>query len=123
MWQVLIPVDLRDDISSPKTSHRLGCKVASILATVPTGTEAAIPRLWATRHRIDEVKASADPVVAYGAATIIMTLLPQSLGSAVLESITNKVRSYEGHIKYSCRIQIRHISYVVHVKNSDFFQC
>ena len=89
--QVVIPVDLRNDIASPKSSNKLGCKVASILATVPAGMESAIPRLWATRHRLEEVKASADPVVAYGATTVLMNLLPQSLGSSVLDSITNKV--------------------------------
>ncbi|CAL8120121.1 unnamed protein product [Orchesella dallaii] len=88
--QVVIPVDLRNDITSPKQSTRLGCKVASVLATVPSGTESAIPRLWATRHRLEELKASADSVVAYGATAILMNILPHRLAIPILESITNK---------------------------------
>ncbi|ODN04199.1 putative diacylglycerol O-acyltransferase tgs3 [Orchesella cincta] len=89
--QVVIPVDLRNDIASPKQSTRLGCKVASVLATVPSGMESAIPRLWATRHRLEELKASADSVVAYGATAILMNILPHRLAIPILESITNKV--------------------------------
>jgi len=87
----VIPVDLRNDITSPKQSTRLGCKVASVLATVPSGMESAIPRLWATRHRLEELKASADSVVAYGATAILMNILPHRLAIPILESITNKV--------------------------------
>ncbi|CAG7728548.1 unnamed protein product [Allacma fusca] len=88
--KVVIPVDLRNDIASPKTSTKLGCKVASVLATIPSGIEAAIPRLWSTRHRMDELKASADPVVAYGATAVLMNILPHRLGTSVLDSLTNK---------------------------------
>jgi hypothetical protein len=90
-FQAVIPVDLRNDIASPKTSTKLGCKIASVLATIPTGIESAIPRLWTTRHRLDELKASADPVVAYEATTVLMNLFPHQIGVKILESITNKV--------------------------------
>lgn len=85
-------MDLRNDIASPKQSSRLGCKVSSVLATVPSGIESAIPRLWATRHRLDELKASADSVVAYGATTILMNMLPHRIAIPILENIVNKVR-------------------------------
>lgn len=88
---MVIPVDLRNDITSPKSSTKLGCKVASVLTTIPSGMEAAIPRLWATRHRLDELKASADPVVAYGATTVLMNLLPHQIGVCVFDNITDKV--------------------------------
>jgi hypothetical protein len=91
LLQVVIPVDLRNDISAPKVSKRLGCKVASILAAIPSGIEASIPRLWATRQRLDEVKASADPVVAYGATSVLINILPQKLGALALNNITDKV--------------------------------
>ena len=84
-------MDLRNDIASPKSSSKLGCKVALVLTSVPSGIEAAIPRLWSTRHRLDELKASADPVVVYGTTAVIMNILPHSLATSVLESMTNKV--------------------------------
>ena len=89
----MIPVDLRNDIASPKSSTKLGCKVASVLAKLPSGTESAIPRLWSTRHRLDELKASADPVVAYGTTGILMNILPHRLAKSVLDSLQNKVRT------------------------------
>lgn len=88
---MVIPVDLRNDIASPKHSNRLGCKVSSVLAKIPSGMESAIPRLWATRHRLDELKASADSVVAYGATTLLMNMLPHRIAIPILESIINKV--------------------------------
>lgn len=61
------------------------------MTPLPAGVEGAIPRLWATRQRLDEVRASADPVVAYATAGILMNILPSTLGGALLNSITNKV--------------------------------
>lgn len=97
---------MRNDITSPKSSTKLGCKVASVLASIPSGMEGAIPRLWATRHRLDELKASADPVVAYGATTVFMNILPHRLGVALMDSITDKVKEQSSIITFFIIIRI-----------------
>jgi len=47
----------------------------------------SIPRLWEIRHLMEELKASADPAVMYGAQYFLHNLLPSSLGRFFLNII------------------------------------
>lgn len=74
--KVCLAVDLRYEPASGEPVPELGTQLSSALVRLPTNTEGAIPRLWEVRQAMDELKNSPDPVVLYGAANILFTLLP-----------------------------------------------
>ncbi|KAG8224818.1 hypothetical protein J437_LFUL002264, partial [Ladona fulva] len=82
--RVVLPVDLRSDISSPKPTSRMGCKVAPVVVALPVAIEGAVPRLWAMRKSLETLKSSPEPVVVYGATAALMALLPQKWACRVL---------------------------------------
>ncbi|KAL1468567.1 hypothetical protein MTO96_041415 [Rhipicephalus appendiculatus] len=73
---VCLAVDLRYEPATGEPVPELGTQLSSALVRLPTNTEGAIPRLWEVRQAMDELKNSPDPVVLYGAANILFTLLP-----------------------------------------------
>ncbi|XP_075728640.1 putative diacylglycerol O-acyltransferase Mb3761c [Rhipicephalus microplus] len=74
--KVCLAVDLRYEPATGEPVPELGTQLSSALVRLPTNTEGAIPRLWEVRQAMDELKNSPDPVVLYGAANILFTLLP-----------------------------------------------
>ncbi|XP_046394711.1 uncharacterized protein LOC124162275 isoform X2 [Ischnura elegans] len=82
--RVVLPVDLRSDISSPKPTSRMGCKVAPVVVALPVAIEGAVPRLWAMRKSLEALKSSPEPVVVYGATAALMALLPQKWACKVI---------------------------------------
>ncbi|XP_071550130.1 uncharacterized protein [Panulirus ornatus] len=75
--KVNLAVDLRSS-TLPFTVPRLGTKAALVPLSLPLSWDAAIPRLWEVRARVDDMKASADPVVSYGLVWWASRLLPAS---------------------------------------------
>ncbi|XP_022102649.1 uncharacterized protein LOC110985727 [Acanthaster planci] len=53
---------------------------------LPTSTEGAIPRLWDTKRRMDELKLSAEHVVLYGMTQAVLTTFPESVAQGILTS-------------------------------------
>lgn len=47
----------------------------------------SIPRLWEIRHLMEELKASADPAVMYGAHYFLFNLLPNCISKLILNTI------------------------------------
>ncbi|XP_071452820.1 uncharacterized protein [Hetaerina americana] len=84
--RVVLPVDLRSDISSPKPTSRMGCKVAPVVVALPVSIEGAVPRLWAMRKSLESLKSSPEPVVVYGATAALMALLPQRWACKVIST-------------------------------------
>ncbi|XP_077528854.1 putative diacylglycerol O-acyltransferase Mb3761c isoform X1 [Haemaphysalis longicornis] len=74
--KVCLAVDLRYEPATGEPVPELGTQLSSAIVRLPTNTEGAIPRLWEVRQAMDELKNSPDPVILYGAAHILFTLLP-----------------------------------------------
>jgi hypothetical protein len=85
--QVLMPVDLRGDALSAEAHPHLGCKMAPVVIQLPAAVEGAVPRLWATRRVMAELRASAAPAVAYMGAAALMTVMPARWARRLLQSI------------------------------------
>ncbi|XP_050730808.1 uncharacterized protein LOC127005739 [Eriocheir sinensis] len=81
-----IAVDLRSS-PPPFSVPRLGTKAALVPLALPLSWDAAIPRLWEVRSRVDDMKASASAVVAYGLVWWAYRLLPASLTHALLRRL------------------------------------
>ncbi|XP_076046502.1 uncharacterized protein LOC143028391 [Oratosquilla oratoria] len=88
--KVNIAVDLRST-TLPFTVPRLGTKAALVPAWLPLQWEADIPRLWEVRARMDDIKASADPVVSYGLVWWALRLLPSSWAQGLLHRLHQRV--------------------------------
>lgn len=88
--QIVLPVDLRADVTSPHLSSRLGSKLAPVVVGLPVGVEGAVPRLWAMRRNLDSLRTSADPVVVYVATAALMASVPGRAARKVLSSLTGK---------------------------------
>ncbi|KAF4532867.1 hypothetical protein B566_EDAN001470, partial [Ephemera danica] len=84
---VLMPVDLRGDALSPEAHPHLGCKMAPVVVSLPAAVEGAVPRLWATRRVMAELRASAAPAVAYLGAAALMAVLPARWARRVLQTL------------------------------------
>ena len=89
-FQIVLPVDLRSDITSPRLSSRLGNKMAPVVVGLPVGVEGAVPRLWAMRRNLDYLRTSADPVVVYVATAALMATVPGKIARKLLSSLTGK---------------------------------
>ncbi|XP_064490424.1 uncharacterized protein LOC135401776 [Ornithodoros turicata] len=74
--KVCIAVDLRYEPPSGEVTPELGTQLSTATVRLPTNTEGAIPRLWEVHQVMEDLKTSADPVVMYGAARFLLTLLP-----------------------------------------------
>lgn len=72
-------MDLRYEPATGDPAPDLGTQLSTALVRLPTNTEGAIPRLWEVRQVMEELKNSPDPVVMYGAAQLLLTLLPYRL--------------------------------------------
>lgn len=77
--KVCLAVDLRYEPATGDPAPDLGTQLSTALVRLPTNTEGAIPRLWEVRQVMEELKNSPDPVVMYGAAQLLLTLLPYRL--------------------------------------------
>nr|CAD7200970.1 unnamed protein product [Timema douglasi] len=88
--KVVLPVDLRSDITSNRVGSRLGSKVAPVVVGLPVSVEGAVPRLWATRRYLDSLRTSADPVVVYVATAALMSIIPGQLARRILSAVTGK---------------------------------
>ncbi|XP_077866676.1 uncharacterized protein LOC144355139 [Saccoglossus kowalevskii] len=84
---VTMPMDLRSD----SRNINMGNHYAMFDIKLPTNTEGSIPRLWETKHELEELKNSADPVVMYGALHVLRTLLPVSSAQKIVSYINNKM--------------------------------
>ncbi|XP_069678305.1 uncharacterized protein [Periplaneta americana] len=88
--KIVLPVDLRADVTSPRLSSRLGSKMAPVVVGLPVGVEGAVPRLWAMRRNLDSLRTSSDPVVVYVATAALMATVPGKVARKVLSSLTGK---------------------------------
>ncbi|XP_064106602.1 uncharacterized protein LOC135215622 isoform X2 [Macrobrachium nipponense] len=88
--KVSLAVDLRSN-SLPFTIPRLGTKAALVPLSLPLSWEASIPRLWEVRSRVDDMKASADPVVSYGLVWLAYRFLPMSWARRLLERLHHRM--------------------------------
>ncbi|XP_023701510.1 uncharacterized protein LOC111861300 isoform X2 [Cryptotermes secundus] len=88
--KIVLPVDLRADVTSPHLSSRLGSKLAPVVVGLPVGVEGAVPRLWAMRRNLDSLRTSADPVVVYVATAALMASVPGRAARKLLSSLTGK---------------------------------
>ncbi|XP_066967212.1 uncharacterized protein [Macrobrachium rosenbergii] len=88
--KVSLAVDLRSN-SLPFTIPRLGTKAALVPLSLPLSWEASIPRLWEVRSRVDDMKASADPVVSYGLVWLAYRILPMSWARRLLERLHRRM--------------------------------
>ncbi|XP_074662626.1 uncharacterized protein LOC141915117 [Tubulanus polymorphus] len=80
-----LTVDLRSDASSVD----MAAKYSLLQIVLPTNTEGAIPRLWELKHRMEDLKNSADPPLLFGAVGILSYLLPECISHMILNSINN----------------------------------
>jgi len=71
-----MPVDLRSDALCPEAHPRLGSKVAPVVMLLPSGIEGSIPRLWAARKIMADMKSSAAPAISYLGSAALMKVLP-----------------------------------------------
>ncbi|XP_045107923.1 uncharacterized protein LOC123502747 [Portunus trituberculatus] len=81
-----VAVDLRSS-PPPFSVPRLGTKAALVPLSLPLSWDAAIPRLWEVRARVDDMKASAEAVVAYGLVWWAYKLLPAPLTRSLLRHL------------------------------------
>jgi hypothetical protein len=81
-----MPVDLR---SEKFTKIQMGNGFTMLDVPLPTNTEGAIPRLWEFRHRMEEVKNSADPPIMYGLTSILLYIFPECIAHRILSTIYN----------------------------------
>ncbi|KAK8378852.1 hypothetical protein O3P69_009522 [Scylla paramamosain] len=81
-----VAVDLRSS-PPPFSIPRLGTKAALVPLSLPLSWDAAIPRLWEVRSRVDDMKASAEAVVAYGLVWWACKLLPTPLTRSLLRHL------------------------------------
>ena len=73
--QAVMPVDLRRH-EEPCWRLRLANTSCLSRLRLPCGTEGAVPRLWAARRLLDELKTSADTAVSRLLGRAVYTLLP-----------------------------------------------
>ena len=73
--KVSLPIDFQLD----GQSNKLGAKYTIVNINLPTNTEGAIPQLWDVKHRMDELKNSADPVILHSSQWVLANLLPRKL--------------------------------------------
>ena len=81
-----IPVDLSNDSSHIKMGNRF----VMLDLQLPTNTEGIIPRLWEIKHRMEELKNSADAIIMQGAHWILLNMLPECLCQKMWRMVTNK---------------------------------
>ncbi|XP_045615953.2 uncharacterized protein [Procambarus clarkii] len=88
--KVNVAVDLRSN-KMPFTIPRMGTKAALVPISLPLSWDAAVPRLWEVRARVDKMKASADPVVAYGLVWWATRVLPSSWARRLLLTLHRRI--------------------------------
>ncbi|KAJ9601031.1 hypothetical protein L9F63_000766 [Diploptera punctata] len=88
--KIVLPVDLRSDITSPRLSSRLGSKMAPVVIGLPVGEQEQFLRLWAMRRNLDYLRTSADPVVVYVATAALMATVPGKIARKLLATLTGK---------------------------------
>lgn len=91
LFQLTIPVDLRQDTSNTTSIPRMGCKFSQVHVRLPSNIEGAIPRLWDVRRRMEELKTSPDTVVMYGAIYCLLPILPEVVAQWILNTVFRKV--------------------------------
>ncbi|XP_022688465.1 uncharacterized protein LOC111260168 isoform X1 [Varroa jacobsoni] len=111
--KVNLPVDLRPEpnpVSSPlvpmtlsmsssgggvhtdsSAGAPLGTRFSSCLIKLPTSTEGAIPRLWAVRQEMDNLKCSSDPLTMFGFLQFLLIMLPYRWAHCILSWYNRKV--------------------------------
>ncbi|GAB6022741.1 hypothetical protein CHUAL_006837 [Chamberlinius hualienensis] len=82
--------DLRFESRSSSKTVRMGSKFALVNLSLPLHIEGSIPRLWAVRSSMDQLKSSADPVSMWGGTALIETFLPQCLSRRILGTVWSK---------------------------------
>jgi hypothetical protein len=90
-----MPVDLRSDSSHVK----MGVQFALNDISLPTNTEGTIPRLWEIKHRMDELKNSADPVVIYESVNVLANLFPAFIWNRIQQAIVNKTSCFISNLQ------------------------
>ena len=83
-FQVMTPVDLRNH-DDPHHSFRLSNTFCLSRLPLPTRTEGTVPRLWAARRVMDDLKTSADTAVSRLLTHAFYTLLPADWAHALTQ--------------------------------------
>ena len=108
-----IPIDLRSD--SPYI--KMGVRFALNDISMPTNTEGTIPRLWEVKHRMDELKNSADPVIMYGSTNVLANIMPASLWHKIWSAVINKSSCFISNLQgpdYSLTFASRQVKRVMY---------
>ncbi|XP_065332313.1 uncharacterized protein LOC135934470 [Cloeon dipterum] len=87
--KILMPVDLRSDALCPESHPHLGSKLAPVVMSLPSGIEGSIPRLWAARKIMADLKTSAAPAISYLGSAALMKVLPSQWARKVLSEVQN----------------------------------
>ncbi|OQR66105.1 hypothetical protein BIW11_14374 [Tropilaelaps mercedesae] len=93
------PVPMTLSMSSPgrgvhtdsSAGAPLGTRFSSCLIKLPTSTEGAIPRLWAVRQEMDNLKCSSDPLTMFGFLQFLLVMLPYRWAHCILSWYNRKV--------------------------------
>ncbi|XP_059482024.1 uncharacterized protein LOC132200526 [Neocloeon triangulifer] len=85
--KIVVPVDLRSDALCPEAHPRLGSKVAPVVMALPSGVEGSIPRLWAARKIMADLKTSAAPAISYLGSAALMKVLPSQWARKLLQEV------------------------------------
>lgn len=81
-----VPVDVR----ATKNSMKFKNKFALVFLRAPVGVEGNINQLFETKHRMDEIKRSAEPLVAATTVRLLM-LLPHFISKPILDIFSLKM--------------------------------
>lgn len=81
-----IPVNVR----APGERLKMENKFATALLRLPAGASEPQERVLRTKERMDRLKRSVEPLVMYGAANVMLKVLPPKLSKRVIDFFANK---------------------------------
>lgn len=84
--RVSMPVSVRAPSEPPALNNRF----ATVLLELPVGMANAVERVRETKRRLDALKRSVEPVVMYGAASVLLRVLPRAMSRGIIDYLANK---------------------------------
>lgn len=80
-----VPVNVR-----PPGEYEMGNKFAAVLLELPGGVADSQRRVRTVKKRMDRLKRSVEPLVMYGAAALLLRILPQWFSHWIIDFYANK---------------------------------
>jgi diacylglycerol O-acyltransferase / wax synthase len=81
-----MPVNIRP----PGEPYRMENRFAAVFLELPVGVDDPLARLREIKRRTDRLKRSVEPLVMFGAASLLLKVLPQALSKPIIDFYANK---------------------------------